>query len=73
MAGRGANIQNLNQKILSELIVPVPPLDLQVAFENFEKQVMSLQSVARQSVTRLEMLKKSLMQQYFCNEECPKK
>lgn len=73
LAGRGANIQNLNQKILSELIVPVPPLDLQVAFENFEKQVMSLQSVARQSVTRLEMLKKSLMQQYFCNEECPKK
>ena len=29
MAGRGANIQNLNQQILGTLIVPIPPLELQ--------------------------------------------
>lgn len=29
MAGRGANIQNLNQKILSQLNILLPPIDLQ--------------------------------------------
>ena len=39
MAGRGANIQNLNQQILGTLIIPVPPLNLQNQFEDFVKQV----------------------------------
>ena len=39
MAGRGANIQNLNQQILGTLIIPVPPLDLQNQFAEFVKQV----------------------------------
>lgn len=30
--GQGANIQNINQKILSEMAVPVPPLELQNKF-----------------------------------------
>ena len=32
MAGRGANIQNLNQKILAALQVPVPPLNKQTEY-----------------------------------------
>ena len=39
MAGRGANIQNLNQQILSELKIPVPPLDLQNQFAAFVQQI----------------------------------
>lgn len=39
MLGRGANIQNLNQQILSNLIVPIPPIELQEQFSNFAKQV----------------------------------
>lgn len=39
MAGRGANIQNLNQQILGTLIIPVPPLELQKQFAEFVKQV----------------------------------
>jgi len=39
MAGRGANIQNLNQQILGTLIIPVPPLDLQKQFADFVKHV----------------------------------
>ncbi len=39
MLGRGANIQNLNQQILSNLIVPIPPIELQEQFSNFAKQI----------------------------------
>ena len=39
MAGRGANIQNLNQQILSELKIPVPPLSLQNDFAAFVQQI----------------------------------
>lgn len=39
MAGRGANIQNLNQQILGTLVIPVPPLELQKQFTAFVQQV----------------------------------
>ena len=37
--GRGANIQNLNQRILASLQIPIPPLDLQKAYVEFVEQV----------------------------------
>ena len=39
MTGRGANIQNLNQQILSNLLIPVPPIELQNQFAGFVNQV----------------------------------
>lgn len=39
MAGRGANIQNLNQQILGTLIIPVPPKELQLEFADFVNQI----------------------------------
>lgn len=39
MAGRGANIQNLNQQILASLDIPLPPLELQQQFAAFVAQV----------------------------------
>ena len=39
MAGRGANIQNLNQQILSNLDIPVPPISLQNDFAAFVQQI----------------------------------
>ena len=39
MFGRGANVQNLNQKILSKVRVPVPPIELQDDFLSFVAQV----------------------------------
>lgn len=39
MAGRGANIQNLNQQILGTLKIPVPPIELQNQFADFVNQV----------------------------------
>ena len=38
MAGRGANIQNLNQQILGALQIPIPPIELQEEFKEFIKQ-----------------------------------
>ena len=65
MAGRGANIQNLNQQILGTLIVPIPPLELQNQFADFVQQVDKSKSVIQKSLDELEILKKSLMQKYF--------
>ena len=39
MAGRGANIQNLNQQILATLDIPLPPMELQEQFAAFVEQV----------------------------------
>ena len=39
MAGRGANIQNLNQQILASLNIPIPPIELQNDYETFVKLI----------------------------------
>lgn len=39
MAGRGANIQNLNQQILAALNIPTPPLELQEWFTAFIERI----------------------------------
>lgn len=65
MAGRGANIQNLNQQILGSLIIPVPPLNLQNQFEDFVKQVDKSKAVIQKNLDETQVLFDSLMQQYF--------
>ena len=65
MAGRGANIQNLNQKILGELQIPVPPLELQNQFSVFVEQTDKIKNTIGNSLEKLEVLKKALMQEYF--------
>lgn len=63
--GRGANIQNLNQKILSKLEIPIPPMNLQNQFADFVTQVEKQKATVQQSIDKLETLKKSLMQECF--------
>ena len=65
MAGRGANIQNLNQQILGTLIIPVPPLDLQKQFANFVKQVDKSKVAVQKSLDETQKLFDSLIQEYF--------
>ena len=65
MAGRGANIQNLNQQILSELKIPLPPLDLQNDFATFVQQIDKSKFAVQKSLEKAETLYKSLMQEYF--------
>ena len=54
MAGRGANIQNLNQQILGTLVIPVPPIELQQQFADFVKQVDKSRFDIKKSIIELE-------------------
>ena len=65
MAGRGANIQNLNQQILATLDIPLPPLELQEQFAAFVEQTDKSKLAVQKAVDELETLKKKLMQEYF--------
>ena len=65
MAGRGANIQNLNQQILRSLIIPVPPKELQEQFADFIKEVDKSKVVVQKALDEAQLLFDSLMQQYF--------
>ena len=65
MAGRGANIQNLNQQILAALDIPLPPIEQQQQFAAFVEQTDKSKLTIQQSLYKLELLKRSLMQQYF--------
>ena len=65
MAGRGANIQNLNQQILGTLIIPVPPIELQNQFADFVKQVDKSRVAIQNDLEQAQMLFDSLMQEYF--------
>lgn len=65
MRGRGVNIQNLNQKILSDLDIFIPPIELQNKFAKRVKHIDKIKSDIQNSLNKLETLKKSLMQEYF--------
>ena len=67
MTGRGANIQNLNQKILAALQVPVPPLDKQSEYVALVEQTDKSKFELKQAIERVTNLMKSLMQQDFAN------
>ena len=65
LKGKGANIQNLNQQILANLHLPVPPLDLQNQFAAFVQQIDKSKFVVKQQITDLQELLDSKMQEYF--------
>ena len=65
MAGRGANIQNLNQQILGALLIPVPPIEIQNEFSDFVKQVDKSKTAVKKALEETQLLFDSLMQKYF--------
>ncbi len=65
MAGRGANIQNLNQQILGSLVIPVPPTELQEQFVSFAKQLDKSKVAVQKALDEAQILFDSLMQKYF--------
>ena len=65
MEGRGANIQNLNQKILSQVEIPIPPLSLQTQFSTFVHQVEATKTSVRTQLTALTTLRAKMMQEFF--------
>ncbi|MBO3338257.1 restriction endonuclease subunit S [Clostridium perfringens] len=68
MAGRGANIQNLNQQILGSLMIPVPPIEIQNQFTNFIEHVDKLKFEMEKSLKALEDNFNSLIQKSFNGE-----
>ena len=57
--------KNINLKILSELNVIVPPLSLQNRFAAFVERVDQQKQTVQQSLEKLELMKKALMQEFF--------
>ena len=61
----GSTVTGIRSKLLEQLTIPVPPLNLQTQFADFVTQVDKQKSLTKQSLEKLETLKKSLMQEYF--------
>lgn len=57
--------QALNMNKIRKLPVMLPPIELQNQFVSFVVQVDKSKSAVKQSIEKLETLKKSLMQEYF--------
>ena len=47
MFGRGANVQNLNQKMMAKVMIPIPPLSRQDCFLDFAAEVDKSRFVVR--------------------------
>ena len=57
--------KNINLKILSELKVIVPPIELQTQFADFVKQVDKSRVAVQKALDEAQLLFDSLMQEYF--------
>ena len=62
---RGATLQQINLSDLRIQEIPVPPMTRQEKMAAFVEQVDKSKFEIQQSLEKLEILKKSLMQQYF--------
>ena len=60
-----ATMTTIGQEGILKSLVLLPPLDLQQQFLSFIAEVDKLKLAVKQSLEKLETLKKSLMQQYF--------
>ena len=65
IAGAKATIAHLPGVKLKQLQVAVPPLELQEQFAAFVEQTKKSKLAIQQSLDKLELLKKALMQEYF--------
>ena len=61
----GVTMMNLNVPIVSNFMIPVLPLEKQSAYLRFVGQTEKSKSQIQTALTKLETLKKALMQQYF--------
>lgn len=61
----GSTVTGIRSKLLEQLTIPVPPLELQKQFAAFVAQTDKSKLAIQKSLKKLEILKKSLMQQYF--------
>lgn len=67
-SGQGANIQNINQQILSGIDVPLPPIELQNQFVERISLIEEQKTIAQASLLKSEELFNSLLQKAFKGE-----
>jgi type I restriction enzyme S subunit len=67
-SGQGANIQNINQQILSSIDVPLPSLNLQEQFVKSIQAIEEQKAIAQKSLEKSESLFNSLLQKAFKGE-----
>ena len=60
-----SGLYTLSVSKISDLAIPVPPIELQNQFAAFVEQTDKSKSVIQQSLDKLETLKRALMQKYF--------
>jgi len=63
--GRGCNISNINQKILSSLPIITPPIVLQYEYVQKVQSIEHQKDLIKQSITEVETLFNSRMDYYF--------
>ena len=61
----GVTMDNLNAGTISNLKIFLPPIELQNQFAEFVEQVEKQKAVMQQSLEKMEMNYKALMQEYF--------
>lgn len=61
----GSSVPQINNKNIAPLRICLPPMELQKEFAAFVAEVDKSKLAVKQSLEKLETLKKSLMQQYF--------
>lgn len=61
----GSTVAGIRVRLLEQLTIPVPPIDLQNQFAAFVKQTEKTKTTISKSLEKLETLKKALMQEYF--------
>lgn len=64
-AKKAVNQASINQKDVQSFVVYMPPIEQQDQFAAFVKQTDKSKMAVQQSLNKLELLKKSLMQKYF--------
>lgn len=64
-AKQTTGIASINMRQLKGLPTLVPPIEIQVHFNHFAAKIAQSKLKIQQSLDKLELLKKSLMQQYF--------
>lgn len=62
---RGAVTKTITKDSTREIRIIVPPIELQKQFADFVQQTEKTKTIINQSLEKLEMLKKALMQEYF--------
>ena len=61
----GSTVIGIRVRLLEQLTIPVPPLELQNKFAAFVEQTEKTKTTISRSLEKLETLKKALMQEYF--------